>query len=161
MRNKAISPFISAALIILIGITAIFFALTVLNPAVDESKDSAVINEALQNLRLIENNIREVASESENSKRTISLMVTDGTYKVDQNINYINFTYNMKSDLSVSGQRDNINITRSGNDLNIFIHYTNLQLQGSGHFTKGANSVVILHNGTNSTTNYPIIYVGR
>jgi hypothetical protein len=160
MRNKAISPFISAALLILIGITAIFFALSVLNPAVDKSKDSAVINEALQNLQLIDNNIREVASESENSKRTISLKVTDGTYKVDQNINYLNFTYNMKSDLSLAGQRDNINITRSGDDLNLFIRYTNLQLQGSDHFTKGDNSIIILHNGTN-TNNYPIIYVGK
>jgi hypothetical protein len=161
MRNKAISPFISAALIILIGVTAIYLALTVLNPTVDKSKDSAVINEALQNLQLINDNIREVASESENSKRTISLKVTDGTYKVDQNINYINFTYNMKSDLNVTGQRDKINIARSGNDLNLFIHYTNLQLQGSDHFTKGDNSIIILHNGTNSMTNYPVIYVGR
>jgi hypothetical protein len=161
MRNKAISPFISAALIILIGITGIFFALTTLNPTVDQSKDSAVVNEALQNLQLIDDNIREVASESENSKRTISLKVTDGTYRVDQNINYLNFTYNMKSDLNVTGQRDNIHITRSGNDLNLFIRYTSLQLQGSDHFTKGDNSVVILHNGTNATTNYPIIYVGK
>lgn len=161
MRNKAISPFISAALIILISITAIFFTLTVLNPVVDKSKDSAVINEALQNLQLIDNNIREVASESEGSKRTISLKVTEGTYKVDQNINYMNFTYNIKSDLNLTGQRDNIHITRSGNDLNLFIHYTNLQLQSSDHFTKGENSVVILHNGTNPTTNYPIIYVGK
>jgi hypothetical protein len=161
MRNKAISPFISTALIILIGITAVYLALTVLNPAVDKSKDSAVLNEALQNLKLIDNNIREVASESENSKRTISLRVTEGTYKVDQNINYINFTYRMKSDLTVAGQRNNINITRSGNDLNLFIIYTNLQIQGSDHFTKGDNSVVILNNGTNSTTNYPIIYVGK
>ena len=161
MRSKAISPFISAALIILMSITAIFLALTVLNPVVDKSKDSAVINEALQNLKLIDDTIREIASESEDVKTTISLMVTDGTYRVDQNINYINFTYNMKSDLNVTGQRDNINIARSGNDLKLFIHYTNLQIQGSDHFTKGDNSVVILHNGTNSTTNYPIIYVGK
>ncbi len=161
MTNKGISPFISAALIILISITGIFFALTVLNPVVDQSKDSAVINEALQNLQLIDDTIREVASESENSKRTISLKVTDGTYRVDQNINYINFTYNMKSDLNVTGQRSNTIVRRSGNDLTLFIQYTNLQLQGSDHFTKGDNSVIILHNGTNSTTNYPIIYVGK
>jgi hypothetical protein len=161
MRNKAISPFISAALIILIGITGIFFALTTLNPVVDQSKDSAVVNEALQNLQLIDDNIREVASESENSKRTISLMVIEGTYKVDQSINCINFTYSIKSDLNLAGQRDNINITRSGSDLIVFICYTNIQLQGSDHFTKGDNSLVVSHNGINSTTNYPIIYVGK
>jgi len=161
MRNKAISPFISAALIILIGITGIFLTLTVLNPAVDKSRDSVVINEALQNLKMIDDTLREVASESQNSKRTISLKVTDGTYKIDQNVNYINFTYNMKTDLNVTGQKDDINIARSGDDLNLFIEYTNLQLQGSDHFTKGDNTLVILHNGTNSTNNYPIIYVGK
>ena len=161
MRNKAISPFISAALIILIGITGIFLSLTVLNPAVDKSRDSVVINEALQNLKMIDDTLREVASESQNSKRTISLKVTDGTYKIDQNVNYINFTYTMKTDLNVTGQKDDINIARSGADLNLFIEYTNLQLQGSDHFTKGDNTLVILHNGTNSTNNYPIIYVGK
>jgi hypothetical protein len=161
MRNKAISPFIATALIILIGITSIYLILTVLNPALDKAKDSGIINEALQNLKLIDDYIREVASEGRDSKRTFSLKATEGTYKIDSRINYINFTYAIKTNLDVSGQRDNINITHSGNDLNLFVSYTKLQIQGSDHFTKGENSVVILYNGTNTTTNYPIIYVGR
>jgi hypothetical protein len=161
MRNKAISPFIASALLILIGITGIYLGLTVLTPAIDKAKDSAVINEALQNLKLIDEYIKEVTSEGIDSKRTFSLKVTEGTYKVDSTINYINFTYNMKTNLDVSGQRDNINITRSGNDLNLFVSYTKLQIQGSDHLTKGENSVVILYKGTNTTNNYPIIYVGK
>ncbi|MDI6825719.1 MAG: hypothetical protein QMD36_00795 [Candidatus Aenigmarchaeota archaeon] len=161
MRTKALSPYIASALLILMGITAIYLTLTVLTPAIDKARDSAVINEALQNLKLIDDNIREVASEGENSKRTFSLKVTEGTYKVDSNVNHINFTYNMKTNLDVGGQRDNINITRSKNDINLFISYTRLQIQGSDHFTKGENSVVILYTGTNTTTHYPIIYVGK
>jgi hypothetical protein len=161
MRTKALSPYIASALIILMGITAISITLTVLTPAVDKARDSAILNEALQNLKLIDDNIKEVASEGVNSRRTFSLKVTEGTYIVDSIINHINFTYKMKSNLDVKGQRDSINITRSGNDLNLFISYRNLQLQGSDHFTKGENSVLIFHNGTNTTTHYPIIYVGR
>jgi len=161
MRNKALSPFISAALIILIGIVAIFLALTVLTPVLNKAKDSAVINEAFNNLEIIDSTIREVASESENSKRTINLKVTEGTYRVDSTNNFINFTYRMKEGLKISGQRNYINITISANEITLFIKYTNVDLQGSDHFTKGDNSVVILHNGTNLSTNYPFIYVGR
>ncbi len=161
MRNKALSPYISTALVILIGIVALTLSLTVLNPALNKAKDSAIINEAFNNLEIIDSTIREVASESEDSKRTINLKVTEGTYRVDSVIDFINFTYRMKEGLEISGQRDNINITISAEDITLFIKYTNIDLQGSDHFTKGDNSVVIVHNGTNSTTNHPFIYVGK
>jgi len=163
MRNKALSPFIASALIILMGIVAITLVLTIVNPALDKAKDSGIVNEALQNLQLIDNTIREVASEGEGSKRTISLKVTEGVYKIDPNNDYLNFSYKIKTavGLGISGQRDDINITESGNDLDLFISYTNLNLQGSDHFTKGDNSVIIIHNGTDSITNYPLIYVGK
>ena len=161
MRNKALSPFISTALIILIGIVSIFLALTILTPALNKAKDSAVINEAFNNLEIIDNTIREVASETEDSRRTINLKVTEGTYKIDADNDFMNFTYRMKEGLQISGQRDFINISISANEITLFIKYTNVDLQGSGRFTKGDNSVIILHNGTNTTTNYPFIYVGR
>jgi len=161
MRNKALSPFISMALVILIGIVALTLGLTILSPALNKAKDSAVINEAFNNLEIIDNTIREVASEAEDSKRTINLKVTEGTYRVDSTNDLINFTYRMKEGLEISGQRDDVNITISANEITLFIEYTNLDLQGSGRFTKGDNSVIIMHNGTDSTTNYPLIYVGR
>lgn len=164
MRNKALSPYISTALVILIGIVALTLSLTVLNPALNKAKDSAIIDEAFNNLEIIDSTIREVASEAEDSKRTINLKVTEGTYRVDSIIDFINFTYRMKEGLEISGKRGDVNITIHANETNkitLFIKYTNIDLQGSDHFTKGDNSVVIMHNGTNSTTNYPLIYVGR
>jgi hypothetical protein len=161
MKNKALSPYISTALVILIGITALSLSLTILTPALNKAKDSAIINEAFNNLDIIDSTIREVASESVDSKRTINLKVIEGTYRVDSTNNFINFTYRMKEGLQITGQRDNVNITISAKDIILFIKYTNVDLQGSDHFTTGDNSIVILHNGTNSTTNYPLIYVGR
>jgi hypothetical protein len=159
--RKALSPFISTALIILTGIVALTISLTVLNPALNKAKDSAIINEAFNNLEIIDNAIREVASEAEDSKRTINLKVTEGIYRVDSTNDFLNFTYRMKEGLEISGRRDDVNITISANEITLFIKYTNVDLQGSDHFTKGDNSVVIMHNGTNSTTNFPFIYVGR
>lgn len=164
MRNKGLSPYISAALVILIGIVALSLSLTVLNPTFDKAKDSAIINEAFNNLEIIDGTIKEVASESEDSKRTINLKVSEGTYRVDSTNNFINFTYRMKQGLEISGQRGDVNISIPVNETNkivLFIKYTNIDIQGSDHFAKGDNNLVVMHNGTNSTTNYPFIYVGK
>lgn len=161
MRRKALSPYVSAALVILVGIVATSLAVKVLTPAFNRARDSAVMNEAIHNLELIDEVIREITSEGEGSKRTIYLKVTEGTYRVDSNSDSINFTYRMREGLNVYGQRGRIRITRSGDQLKLFVEYTNLDLQGNDRFTRGVNPVVILHNGTNPLTNYPLIYVGR
>jgi len=161
MRKKGLSPYISTTLVFAIGIAVIYLVLSTIKPTLDKAKDTAIVTEAFQNLQLINTNIKEVVSESEDSKRTVSLKVTDGTYIVDNPCDCINFSYNLKSDLDISGQRNNINITRNINILNLFIEYKNIDIQGSDHFTKGVNSVIILHNGINTTTNHSMIYVGK
>ena len=161
MRKKGLSPYISTTLVFAIGIAVIYLVLSTIKPTLDKAKDTAIVTEAFQNLQLINTNIKEVVSESEDSKRTVSLKVTDGTYIVDNLRDCINFSYNLKSDLDISGQRNNINITRNIKTLNLFIEYNNIDIQGSDHFTKGVNSVIILHNGINTTTNHSMIYVGK
>jgi len=160
MRKKGLSPFISFALVILIGITALSLILTVLNPVLDKARDSAIIDEGFNNLGIIDNNIMEVASEAEDSIRTINLKVTEGTYRVDSVNDFLNFTYRMKEGLEISGQRDNINIMISGDEITLSIVYTNLNITGLDHFTKGDNSVLILYNGTDQNDR-PIICVGK
>jgi len=159
--KKALTPYISTAIIIMLGVVAITLTLTTVTPALDKAKDSAIINEAFQNLNLIDDTIREVISEGEYSKRTISIKVTDGVYNVVSLDNRISFTYSLKSDLNLGGQRDRVNITSSMGNVNLFVSYNKVDIQGSDHFFKGENSVLIMHNGINTTTNYPMIYVGR
>jgi len=161
MRNRALSPFISATLILIIGIIAISLVLSVIKPSLDKARDSVVIDEAFRNLNLIDDTIREVVSEGEDSKRTILLRITEGKYLVDSDCDCINFTYDMKTGLDISGQRNGINITRTGNTINLFISYAKVDVQGSDHFTKGDNSAVVSHEGIDSITNYPIICVGK
>lgn len=161
MRQKGISPYISSTLVLVIGLVAVYLVLTVIKPTLDQAKDTAIITEAFQNLKLIDNDIREVVSEGEDSKRTIPLKVTDGTYLVDSNCNCINFSYELKNEMNIGGTKDNINITRNMNNIIFFIHYDRIQIQGTDHFSKGDNSIVITNRGINSSTNYSMVHVEK
>jgi len=159
--RRGLSTYISTAVIIMLGIVAISLVLITIAPTLNKAKDSAIINEAFQNLNLIDDTIREVASEGEDSKRTINIKVSEGVYTVDFTNDRVSFTYRLKSDLNFGGQKGRVNITESVGNVNLFISYNKIDIQGSDRFVKGENPVVILHNGANPTTNYPIIYVGK
>jgi hypothetical protein len=161
MREKGLSPFISTTLIILIGLVGITLVLSLVKPSLDKTKDSAVINEALQNLNLVGDTIKEIVSEGESAKTTISLSVSEGRYEIDPVCDCFNFSYTMKAGLDISGYKNGINITRSGDKIYLFLTYSNIDIQGSEHFSKGDNSISIKHNGLNTTNNHPIIYIGK
>lgn len=158
---KALSPFISTALIIMMGIAVISIVLAVVMPALDRARDASVADEALANLEMIDDVVKEVISEGEGSKRTINVKVGNGIYEVDPIVDSLNFTYELKTDFALSGRRGNVNVTTSMGKLSMNILYSNVDLTGSDHFSKGDHSVSIVNNGTNSTTDYPMIYVGR
>jgi len=155
---KALSHFVSFTLVILFVITSVSLVLVVVTPALDKAKDSSTITEAFRNLETIDTAIKEVASEGENAKRTINIKITEGTIKSDPTNDYLNFTYTLKEDTSLSGQRNNINITKSGKELTLFIAYSNIDINGTAHFTKGDNKIIIENQGVSS--NKPVIYIG-
>jgi hypothetical protein len=80
--RKGISPLISTVMLILIGISVIYIVINVAKPAIDRSYESAVMNEADQIMQLLDNFIREVASEGAGSLRSVVLKVTDGEYRI-------------------------------------------------------------------------------
>lgn len=157
---KGLSAFVAAALIILFGIVATSLALSVLNPALDKARDSGIITEAFRNMQMLDTTIREIASEGENAKRSINLKVNEGLYKPDATNNYLNYTYTLKTDFAISGQRDNINITKSARELTLFIAYSNIDINGTASFPKGDNKIIIRNAGTNST-GYTIISIEK
>jgi hypothetical protein len=161
MRKKAMSQFISMSILIMLSIAAISITLLIIKPTLDKGKDSAVVTEAIQNLQLIDDNIREIASEGEGSRKTISLKVSDGTYRVDPTPNFLNFSYKTDATvgLGIAGKRGSVNVTSGEKRVELFIQYTNIDLQGTTHFTKGNNKIVIINNGTDPSTNKPIIYI--
>jgi hypothetical protein len=79
---KAVSPVISTVFIILLTFVTVSLVLLVGKPAIDRAKEMGVINEAQQNLRMLDNTIREVVYEGVGSFRAVQLKVTDGEYRI-------------------------------------------------------------------------------
>jgi len=100
---KGISQLISTVVIFLITTTGIGIALLVGNPVIDRAKESAIFNEAIQNMKFFDNIIREVASEGKGSFRTLQLKVSGGEYKVNQKTNTIEFTQTIQSGILEAG----------------------------------------------------------
>ncbi len=73
--KKGISPIISTVMIIAITFAAVGIVMTIVLPSVDRAKEAALLNEAVQNMRVIDNMVREVASEGTGSlRRTAQLL---------------------------------------------------------------------------------------
>jgi len=103
MLRKGITPFISMALVILLSIVAIAIVLLIGLPAIERGKESAVLNEAMQNMRAIANIVKEVASEGVGSLRNLQIKVTGGEYKFNEKANSIDFTFTTKSGIVQPG----------------------------------------------------------
>lgn len=84
-------------MVFLIVFSGIVLVLFLGMPIIERARESSIINEAWENLRLIAKNIEEVASEGVGSLRLISLKVIDGEYKVNEKTNSIEFYYLPKS----------------------------------------------------------------
>ncbi|MFH0711156.1 MAG: hypothetical protein V1944_01105 [Candidatus Aenigmatarchaeota archaeon] len=101
--TKGMSPLIATVFVILISFTAIGLVLTVGNPTIQKAYDSSKLNEALQNLRVIDNAIREVASEGINSFRSPQIKISSGSLYVNEIAGTVEFFDTIKSGLIEPG----------------------------------------------------------
>jgi len=125
--KKGVSPLISFVLTILLVSAATTITLTVIKPTFDRMSDSSVINEATQNLELINSAITQVVSESQGSKRIISLTVSDGEYGIDAAKDFIYCNYTTKTDFSPQGISGNVRLDKSP----VFIEYFNSYVENT------------------------------
>lgn len=93
---KGISPLISTALIILILVGAIAIVLSFGKEVLDKTNEANLINEAKQNMKLLDNAIKQIASSGTGSLKKIQIKVSDGTYKVIEETNSLEFFYLVK-----------------------------------------------------------------
>ena len=100
---KGVSAIISTVIIVLITFTSITLVVMVATPTLNRAKESSLINEAMQNMKVLDNTVRQVASEGSGSLRSTQLRVTDGTYRVQNKTNTIEFSYEMKSGIIEPG----------------------------------------------------------
>lgn len=116
--RKGVHPLVSTVLVVMIFSSAVAIVLLVGLPTIERAKESAVLNEAMQNMRMIANTIKEVASEGANSLRTLRIRVSGGEYKVNEKTNSIDFTYAIKSNIVQFGsfiKEDNIIFSAGAN----------------------------------------------
>jgi flagellin-like protein len=121
MSRKGINPITATVLIIAFTLSAITLTLTIIKPTLDKVKDSNVINEAIQNLKVISSVIKEVGSEV-GGKRVLPLTVTEGYYRVDSSKELLYFEYDTKSDFVPEGVSGEIRIDKSPVYLEFFDH---------------------------------------
>lgn len=122
--KKGISPIIAFVITVSIISVAITIVLAVINPIFKKVSDSTTTNEIRENLELINSAIKQVASESEGSKRTISISVSDGNYFVNSTDDYIYCDYETKTDYVVEGTIGNVRIDKSPVFMEYFNSYT-------------------------------------
>lgn len=147
--SKAVSPLISFVLVIAIAFTAITVLYLGLSPVIVRNLESATVNEGLNNMNLLANYIREVASEGTGGLRTLQLSVTDGSYYVDNASSTLYFNYRLKSGAITPGtytKQGDVQIVAGGAGASATDNGTNLILENE-------NLKIILQK-VGSPTNY-------
>ena len=115
--RKGVDPFISYAIIILVAFTAIGIIIFIGVPAIERSREAANLNEAMLNMRLLDNAIREVASEGLGALRSVLLRMSAGELKVNSDSNTISYTLDIKTGIISPGaiiEDGNLILTASG-----------------------------------------------
>ncbi|MCS7105895.1 MAG: hypothetical protein NZ942_01080 [Candidatus Aenigmarchaeota archaeon] len=94
---KGVSPLIAYVMVIMIMVSGITLVLFLGMPVIERARESFIINEAWENLRLLSKSIEEVSKEGLGSLRSILIKVTDGEYRINKESNSIEFYYSPKS----------------------------------------------------------------
>jgi hypothetical protein len=98
--SKGVSELISTVLLILVTTIAVGIVLMIGMPAVNRAKEAGITNEAMKNAQVLDDTIREVASEGVGSFRSVPLKINDGDYRIfnysGNNTGAIEFRYRME-----------------------------------------------------------------
>jgi hypothetical protein len=121
--RKGISPLIATVLAILFGVTTLGIALGVVNPAFRRMKDTSIVNDEFHTLETLNTAIKEVASESDGSKRIVPVTITDGTLRVNSTYDWLYFEYEPSEAMDISGEKGDIRIEHGLEFADYFNYY--------------------------------------
>jgi hypothetical protein len=88
---KGLIELLSSVIITLLVIIAAITIITVGLPLIQEARERGIINEAQNNMQLIDSLIKDVASQGTGSLKTVKITVSGGTYRVDSDSNSFDF----------------------------------------------------------------------
>jgi type II secretory pathway pseudopilin PulG len=123
VKTSGVSPFIASVLTILFGVLMLGIVLGVVNPTLKRAQDSTVITDSFQNLNLLNSAIKEVASEAQGSKRTVSISVSGGEYSIDGTTDSLLFIYDPSQNMYLTGTKGDIKIEHGSVFLDFFNWY--------------------------------------
>jgi len=125
--GKAVSALIATVLVTAIGTIGLIVTMTLVGPIFSSAKSTAAVNSAFQNLEALNVAAKGVASETQGSKRTISLSVSDGVYKTNSTYDWLYFEYEPEEALPLTGTKGNVEVERGLE----FADYFNWYVDGS------------------------------
>jgi type II secretory pathway pseudopilin PulG len=149
LGRKGVSPLIASVFSIMFGIIMVAIVLTVILPVIQRARDSSTVSDIYQNLRILDSTIKEVSSEARGSKRTVSITVSDGEYRVHNTYDWIYATLEPESDYELTGRRGDVRVETGMEFMDFFNWYVSGS-EGPPNWEK--------INGQWSVTNYK--YVG-
>ncbi len=139
---KGLNEFISVAIVLSISIVTIVFSLEFVKPLINKVYDNFVLNEGINNLSKISRIIKDLSKEGEGSKKTIEIKVSRGYYVFDNITDTINFTFITSSDLSVSGIKNDINITTYGNMVKMSLKPEGIDFVNKVYISTGSTTLI-------------------
>lgn len=131
--RKGISVLISYVLIVAIVISGIGLVLSVGTPVLEQSKDTAAIEQARENLIEIDSTIRSIASQGADSSTGFQYSYQRGGYGIYPGDDTINYSIETDSEIVGTGatvQFGNLWLTGRNGSIELKINYTDIDLQG-------------------------------
>lgn len=148
---KGLNPLVSMVLVIAFGFAAMSIILTFVNPMLDKAKDSGIVNEATQNMQLLDSVIKAVGSEARGSKRTVHIKITEGVLRSDIGKEWLYLDYDPKTRTVLDGFSGDVRIE----SLPIFLEYFNQYSDNAN-----ANDTWTSVNGTWSVSSNRLLGIG-
>jgi len=156
--RKGISPLIATVLVILFGVITLGIALGVVNPAFRRMKDTSIVNDEFHTLETLNTAIKEVASESDGSKRVVPVTITDGTLRVNSTYNWLYFEYEPSEAMDISGEKGDIRIEHGLEFADYFNYYADGS-RATPTWTNTSGQWIVsggVYSGTNGTSYHNI-----
>lgn len=145
-------------IVILVTVIAVAIAILVVVPTINQAKEAALISEAKQNMHLMDDAIREVASEGLGSLRNLNMKVSGGQYKVNGPGNSIDFTYAVKYGAVQAGtfvQDGNLQII-AGTDAKASVYNLSTPADGTSQIVlENENIRIALHYNASANASFP------
>ena len=155
--EKGVSVLISMVFVIMITVSAIAVVLQFGLPAIQKMKEAASIGEAETVMEILDNSVRQTASEGVGTFKKVQISVTDGAYRVNPESDSLTYNITLSSDFLPPGSvtegslQKNVAVGDGGTELQMKVRYSSINLTGDFRAERGPHSVCFEKTGDDGT----------